>query len=176
MRNTAFFITGVALIFIQSNLFRILSWIKIPGVVPSLTLPLIVFMGVREYSLVRGAAVAFVLGYLSDLVAGTPVGLYTFVSVLTFILARAAGVRLAAQAVWMQIALGLAFSLLQSGVVLVLLAIFGRDRDAWVPRMVYPLALPRMVTTALVAPLIFYLARRVDAATQPSRSEGGMEA
>ncbi len=173
MRNTGFFVTGIVLILIQANLFRFLLWTKIPGIVPSLTLPLIVFMGVHEYSLVRGAAVAFAIGYLCDIFAGTPVGLYTFTSVVVFVLARGAGVRLAAQTTWMQVLLAIGFAAAQSLLVLLLLAIFGRERDGWVPRSVYPFALPRILTTAFVAPLIFRLARRVDSATSRIRGEGG---
>jgi rod shape-determining protein MreD len=121
--------------------------------IPALVLPLILFMGVHEYSLARGAAVAFVLGYVTDVLGIAPVGLYTFTYVATFVLARAAGVRLAAQTAWMQVLLVGAFAVLQSTMILVLLAIFGRD--AWVPRSLYPLALPHAIATAAVAPLVF---------------------
>jgi rod shape-determining protein MreD len=177
MRNTAFFITGVALLLVQSNLFRLLnlvfrlvSWIvranhdlSIPGLVPSLVLPLILFMGVHEYSLVRGAAVAFALGYLTDLIGIAPIGLYTSTYVAIFVLARAAGVRLAAQTMLMQVGLALAFTLVHSVMILILLAIFGRD--AYVPRALYPMTLPHVIATGMVAPLIFRLASRVHAAT-----------
>ena len=46
---------------------------------------------------------------------------------------------------------------------LVLLAIFGRD--AWVPRVLYPLALPHAIATAAIAPLVFRMAQAVDGAT-----------
>ena len=85
MRNTAFFVTGLVLILVQNNLFRVISFIHVPGLVPSLVLPLILFMGVHEYSLARGASVAFVLGYATDLVGIAPVGLYTFYSPRTLI-------------------------------------------------------------------------------------------
>ena len=47
-------------------MFRVNHDLTVPGLVPSLVLPLILFMGVHEYSLVRGACVAFALGYLTD--------------------------------------------------------------------------------------------------------------
>jgi rod shape-determining protein MreD len=131
--------------------------------IPTLVLPLILFMGVHEYSLARGAAVAFVLGYATDVIGIAPVGLYTFTYVATFVLARAAGVRLAAQTTWMQVLLVAAFSILQSTMVLVLLAIFGRD--AWVPKSLYPIALPHAVVTAAIAPLVFRAAQAIDGAT-----------
>ena len=138
--------------------------------IPALVLPVILFMGVHEYSLARGAAVAFVLGYATDVIGIAPVGLYTFTYVATFVLARAAGVRLAAQTIWMQVLLAGAFTVLQSIMVLVLLAIFGRD--AWVPRSLYPLTIPHAIATAAVAPIVFRIAQAVHVATgSPTRGE-----
>jgi rod shape-determining protein MreD len=138
--------------------------------IPALVLPVILFMGVHEYSLARGAAVAFVLGYATDVIGIAPVGLYTFTYVATFVLARAAGVRLAAQTIWMQVLLAGAFAILQSIMVLVLLAIFGRD--AWVPRSLYPLTIPHAIATAAVAPIVFRIAQAVHVATgSPTRGE-----
>lgn len=177
MRNTAFFVAGVVLLIVQSNLFRlfgvllhVVGWLigserdlVVAGLVPSLVLPLILFMGVHEYSLIRGAGVAFALGYLTDLVGIAPIGLYTSTYVAIFVLARAAGVRLAAQTMLMQVGLALAFTLVHSVMILVLLAIFGRD--AYVPRALYPIAVPHVLATGLVAPFVFRLARRIHAAT-----------
>jgi rod shape-determining protein MreD len=177
MRNTAFFIAGVVLLLVQSNLFRLvrmilhfIGWVvrsnhelTVAGLVPSLVLPLILFMGVHEYSLVRGAGVAFALGYLTDLVGIAPIGLYTSTYVAIYVLARAAGVRLAAQTMLMQVGLALSFTLVHSVMILILLAIFGRD--AWVPRTLYPMALPHVLATGMFAPLVFRLASRIHAAT-----------
>lgn len=232
MRNTAFFAAGLALILVQSNLFRLLNpmrpvmvavaWVlalmfdtwlavrefrstggharmvtifrphsslpllvlllyaivdsvtgaKLPRPIPSLVLPIIIFMGVHEYSLARGAGVAFVLGYLTDLIGIAPVGLYTFTYVALFVMARAAGVRLAAQTTWMQAVLAFAFALVHSVMILVLLAIFG---DAWVPRHVYVLVPPHAIATAVVAPLVFRLAQKIHAVTgsTTTRAEAG---
>lgn len=163
MRNTAFFVAGMVLLLVQNNLFRVLSWVHVPGLVPSLVLPLILFMGVHEYSLARGAAVAFVLGYATDLLGITPVGLYTFTYVAIFVLVRAAGVRLAAQTMLMQVALAFSAALVHSVMVLGLVSIFGRD--TYVPRAIYPMALPHAIATAAIAPLIFRMSRRLHAAT-----------
>jgi rod shape-determining protein MreD len=139
--------------------------------IPAFVLPLILFMGVHEYSLARGAMVAFVLGYATDVMGIAPVGLYTFTYVATFVLARAIGVRLAAQTMWIQVLLAFAFAVLQSTMVLVLLAIFGRD--PWVPKSLYPLTLPHALGTAAVAPIVFRIAQALDTASAgPSRLEG----
>ena len=232
MRHVSFLLAGLALLVLQSNVFRVLDGLR-PGIaialwvvalaadglrtlrelrtppgqprpiailradfllpatvlagyvllvsvghahigrpIPALVLPLILFMGVHEYSLARGAAVAFVLGYATDVLGIAPVGLYTFTYVTTFVLARGAGVRLAAQTTWMQVLLVGAFAVLQSTMVLVLMAIFGRD--AWVPRSLYPLALPHAIATAAIAPAVFRLAQVIHVMTAGSpRAEIG---
>jgi rod shape-determining protein MreD len=171
MRNTAFFFAGLALLLVQANLFRLLTWIQIPLFIPSLLLPLILFMGVHEYSLVRGASVAFVLGYATDLVGIAPVGLYTFTYVAIFILARAAGVRLVAQTKLMQVVLALAFTFVHTVMILVLIAIFGRN--AYVPRALLGLALPHVLATGVIAPVIFAIAERLHSATTTARPAAG---
>ncbi len=168
MKNAGFFLAGFGLLFLQANLFRLLDAIGHPELIPSLVLPLILFMGVHEYSLTRGATVSFVLGYGTDLMGNAPVGLYTFTYVAIFLLARAAGVRLAAQTRTMQVVLALAFSLVHSVMILVLIAIFGRD--AYVPRALYPLAIPHILATGAVAPLVFALAQRLHGASLSPRT------
>ncbi len=169
MRNTAFLALGFALLVIQANLFRIVDLFHVSGITPSLLLPLIIFMGVHEYSIARGAALSFVLGYLLDLFAGAPVGLFTFMSVATFLIARVAGVRLAAQTLLTKIALAFAFALLEGVLLVVLTAIFGGDPQR--PRSLALIVPQHAVATALVAPLVFRLAERVHLATIASPSQ-----
>ena len=64
---------------------------------------------------------------------------------------------------------GLGFAFVQSLMVLVLLAIFGRE--PYVPRALYPLALPHVIATGLVSPLLFRLARRIHVATTAKSGE-----
>jgi rod shape-determining protein MreD len=161
-----------ATVLLGYSLLRVVAHAEVTRPIPALVLPLILFMGVHEYSLARGAAVAFALGYSTDVLGIAPVGLYTFTYVATFVLARAAGVRLATQTTWMQVLLVGAFALVQSTMVLVLLAIFGRD--AWVPRSLYPLALAHAVGTASVAPLVFRISQAIHVMTSGSqRAETG---
>lgn len=173
MRNTAFLALGLALLVLQSNLFRLIGRLHIPGATPSLLLPLVVFMGVHEYSMARGAALAFTLGYLLDIFAAAPVGLFTFITVATFIVSRAAGVRLAAQTWLTKIALALVFGLVQGVLIVILTAIFGNDPAR--PRALALLVAPHAIATAIFAPLIFSVAERIHAATitVPRPGEGG---
>jgi rod shape-determining protein MreD len=130
-------------------------------------------MGVHEYSMARGAALAFTLGYLLDVFAAAPLGLFTFITVATFVVSRAAGVRLAAQTLLTKIALALVFGLTQGVLIVVLTAIFGNDAAR--PRALAVLVLPHAVSTALFAPFVFSLAERLHAATitVPRPGEGG---
>ena len=139
---------------------------------PNLILPLIVFMGVHEYSVVRGAMLAVALGYALDMFAGAPVGLFTFITVAIFVLSRAAGVRLAAQTILTQLALAFGFALFESTTVIMLVAIFGRDPHS--PRALLSLVLPHATATAIVSPLVFRIAERLQQATiTVPRPEGG---
>src|SRR4051812_21777402 len=159
MRNTAFLAISIALLIVQSNLFRLIGRLHIPGATPNLLLPLIVFMGVHEYSMFRGTALAFVLGYLLDVFAAAPAYLFTFITVATFVVARAAGVRLAAQTLLTKIALAFVFALLQGVLIVILTAIFGVDPAR--PRALALIVLPHAISTALFGPIIFNLAERV---------------
>jgi len=173
MRNTAFLAMGVALLILQSNLFRFVGRLHIPGATPSLLLPLVVFMGVHEYSIARGAALSFLLGYLLDSFSGSPAGLFTFITVATFVVSRAAGVRLAAQTLLTKIALAFVFGLVEGVLVVVLTAIFGGDAAR--SRALAMLVAPHAIATAICAPFIFSLAERVHQATitVPRPGEGG---
>lgn len=173
MRNTAFLAVGVALLILQSNLFRVIGWLQTPGATPSLLLPLVVFMGVHEYSIARGAALSFLLGFLLDSFAGAPAGLFTFITVATFVVSRAAGVRLAAQTLLTKVALAFVFGLVEGVLVVVLTAIFGGDPAR--PRALALLVAPHAISTAIVAPLIFHVAERVHqiTITVPRPGEGG---
>lgn len=163
MRNTAFLAIGIGLLIVQSNLFRIIGRVHVAGITPSLLLPLIVFMGVHEYSIARGAALAFLLGYLLDLFSAAPVGLFTFITVATFVVARAAGVRLSAQTILTKVALAFVFALLEGVLIVILTAIFGGDAAR--PRALALLVAPHALTTAALAPLVFALAEKVHTMT-----------
>src|ERR1043165_1882657 len=101
MRSAAYLGLALLLILVQANLYRLIGpigalvgarWVH--GITPSLVLPLVVFLGVHELSMARGALLAFGIGYLEDTLSGAPIGLFTFVSVAIWWLARVAGVRL----------------------------------------------------------------------------------
>lgn len=163
MRNTAFLVLGILLIVIESNLYRLIDRTPAFGATPSLLLPLVVFMGVHEYSIARGVALAFFLGYLLDVLAVAPAGLFTFVTVSSFLVARMAGVRLAAQTLLTKFALALVFALYESIIIVALSAIFGDDASR--ARALALLVPAHVGITALFAPLVFAAAERIHVLT-----------
>jgi rod shape-determining protein MreD len=169
MRNAAFLAFALALILLQANLHRVVGVAGLHGWTPSAVLPLVIYLGVHEPSMTRGAVLAFVIGHAMDLFASAPIGLFTFVYVALWWLARVAGVRLTAQTVPTQMALAFGFSLVQSLVVLVLLVVFGADPQR--PVELATIVMPHSTATALIAPLVFRIAERLQqTAAAPARS------
>lgn len=171
MRNAAYLAVGVLLVLVQSNLWRVLgplsgvevagvaigSWLH--GATPSLVLPLIVYLGIHEHSMVRGALLAYGIGWAVDLLGPAPMFLFRFTAVALWWLARIASVRLNAQAFMTRVPLAFAFSLIESAILLTLLAIFGVDNRR--PLEIGSMILPRAIGTALCAPFLFALAHRL---------------
>jgi len=175
MRYTAFLALGLVLIMVQGEMYLLLGPLAAKGFRPSLLVPLLVFLGVTETNLSLGACVAFLLGYVLDVVGGAPIGLYAFTSVATLALARITGLRMVTQGGFARALLAGAFAAFGAVVALVLLAIFGKS--PYVPRAYFRLVLPHALATAVVAPLVFRLAARtqilVGGFLDPNRGQQG---
>jgi rod shape-determining protein MreD len=184
VRSFAFLAVGIVLILLQANVHRFLGpvFALLPaglevyadGFAPNLVLPLIVFLGVHEPSMPRGAFLAFGLGYLVDVLGAAPIGLFTFVFVALWWLARVAGVRLTAQTWIPRMSLAFGFALIEGAMVLVLLAIFGSDTRR--PVEILSFVLPRAAATAIAAPLVFRLAQRLHAGSAARGASEGAPA
>jgi rod shape-determining protein MreD len=172
MRSAAFLTFGVLLIIAQGNLYPLLGYFGLHGATPSFVLPLIIFLGVHETSMARGSLLACALGYATDLLASAPIGLFSLMAVALWWLGRIAGVRLTAQTWWTKAALTFGFSLVESVLVLVLLAIFGADPQR--PLEIASVALPHATSTAVCSLFIFPLAQRIHQGAAPSRAFEGL--
>jgi rod shape-determining protein MreD len=172
MRNAAVIAIGIALLLVQGNLFRFLGGLNVHGITPNLVLPLIVFLGVHESAMARGALLAFGLGYATDLFASAPIGLFTFSSVAVWWLSRVTAVRLSAQTLPTQVFLASVFSLIESAILLTLLAIFGIDAQR--PLEIATVIVPRAITTGVVSPIVFRIAHRLyQGVGAPRGADGG---
>jgi rod shape-determining protein MreD len=167
MRNAAFMAVAIVLILLQANLYRVLGMLHLHGVTPSLVLPLVIFLGVHEPSMARGALLAFGSGYALDLCSGSPIGLFTFISVAIWWLSRVAGVRLTAQTVLTRMSLAFGFSVVETSMVLILLAVFGSDTKR--PLEVGTVLVMRAASTAIFSPFVFKLAQRLHQGGTPAR-------
>jgi rod shape-determining protein MreD len=132
---------------------------------PNLVLPIVLALGVwPEVHVVRGASVSFGLGYLLDAFCGNSLGLQTFVLVASFMLARGAAVRLLPHGPMFIGLFAFVMCVISSIAVLSLQAMFGKKSEiltydaAGTLRVVFQSAL----TTALVAPPIFGVVRRIE--------------
>jgi rod shape-determining protein MreD len=171
MRNAAVLAIGVALLLVQGNLFRLLGFLPLAGTTPNLILPLVLFLGVHESSMARGALLSFVLGYTTDLFGSAPIGLFTFTSVAVWWLSRVAAVRLSAQTLPTQMVLALVFAVVESVIILTLLTIFGQDPQR--PVEIARTVLPHALSTALFAPFVFRIAHKLhQGALAPKPGEG----
>lgn len=167
MRNAAFLGIGILLILLQGIIHQLLGPLSINGATPSLVLPLVIYLGVHEPSMPRGAMLAFALGYALDIFASAPIFLFTFVYVSVWWLSRVAGVRLTAQTVLTRVSLAFGFALVEGAIVLILLAVFGSDTQR--PLEIADVVVPRAISTAIFAPLVFRLAQRLGAGSATVR-------
>ena len=166
MRSAAYLGVAVLLLLIQSNLFRVLGplghvvgehWLN--GATPSLLLTMVIFLGVYEPSMTKGAALSCAMGYALDIMGTAPTGLYGFVYVAIWWLSRVAGVRLTAQTWLTRASLGFVFTIVQGALVVILIAVFGTDNRR--PVSMASVVLPNAIATGLLAPALFQLAQRL---------------
>jgi len=172
MRNVAIVALGFVILLLQAAVSTLvpLRWLA-----PNLLLPVVIYLGVtHDLGIARGAALAFVLGYLLDSFCGSPMGLQTFVMVATFLAARGAGLRLFLRGPLFQIGLTFGVGVGSGATVLALRAIFEPPApfpagDVWQTSV--SLVVPALVT-AVFSPLVFGIVRRLDAALTRPREEG----
>jgi rod shape-determining protein MreD len=172
MRNLALIGFGFALLILQAVLSTL---IPLHTFAPNLMLPITIFLGVyHEVPIVRGALIAFVLGYLLDAFCGSPMGLHTFVLVAVFMVARGAGLRLFLRGPLFQISLTFMMSLLAGGTVVALRAIF--EKLAPFPTADYRntalILVQSSLVTALSAPPIFMAIRKIEGLPAQRSDEG----
>jgi len=162
VNNVGHVLLGFGLLVLQSSLGTLWSFHPFS---PNLLLPMIIYYGVTpEVSVVRGAVLSFLLGYVLDIFCGNPMGLQTFLMVATYLVAKVAGLRLFLRGPAFQMLLTFVVGVLDGGTILALRAIFEPPppfATADVGSSLFEVFGPATVT-AVVAPLIFGLVRRVE--------------
>jgi hypothetical protein len=128
---------------------------------PSLLLPLIASIALRESSVPKGLGICLLLGMMHDVAANAPSGLLSLCTVVAWVVSRSLGGRLVAPTLTGRLALVLLLSLLEAGLMLALLTILGRDPEQ-------PLALARtaagqqVLSTVLIAGPVFVWIDRLE--------------
>jgi rod shape-determining protein MreD len=157
MHSLAIIALAFLLLTLQSTFAHLVPWDMF---VPSLSLPIVLYMGLHDYSASHGAALSFAVGYLMDVFAGSPMGLYTFVAVAIFLVCRVAALRLFLQGWIFVIIITFILALLASMVVLVIRALFDKDFGSLLIHL--EIVVSRAVAVGLIAPLVFKLVAWVE--------------
>jgi rod shape-determining protein MreD len=198
LRNTALIVFAFALLVTQAALG---TRIAVHPFTPNLLLPIAIFLAAQhEVQLVRGAFLTFLLGYWLDEFCGSPVGLSTFVMVATYMVVRGAGIRLFLRSVAFQAALVFVASLLQGIAVIALRAVFSppdaftvrmpasgilgaalhlvapEDRSLGSAVLVVAMLVASSLSTALCAPPIFGVVRKIETLRARRREAEGAQA
>jgi rod shape-determining protein MreD len=146
---------GYILTVLQASLQSV---VPVRVLVPELSFLVALYAGMTARDRVGGACgVAFVLGYVTDLLAGAPKGLFALTFVLLCLLAKGASLRLLLTGRIGGAAFAFVASLV-SGMV-VLLARSHLDASGLRPILVLPL---QAAVTALFAPLVFWALARLE--------------
>ncbi|HXL38976.1 MAG TPA: rod shape-determining protein MreD [Myxococcales bacterium] len=137
---------------------------------PDLLLIVVLYLALRD-DVVQGAALSAATGYLSDLSSATPAFLYTFLAVLTFVVVRTAGAALRTEGGIQSAVVAFGATLGHS---LVATLIFGFFTGSGLHFEAAPL-LWSAFGTAIAAPFVFAVLRRLDASFQHAdEAPGGL--
>jgi rod shape-determining protein MreD len=162
MRDALMLATGFALVVLAAALGAVT---KLGPYLPNPLLPMVIYLGMAtDISLARAATLAFALGLMLDSASGHPLGLFTFVLVLTLIVARAGAFRLIMRGRFSQLAITTIAAALGSLIALSLVRALRPGEQLEAPSMRYTLSavLVPSLATGLFAPFMFRLVRRID--------------
>ncbi len=122
-----------------------------------LLLSVVLYLALHD-DVVAGAGLSAVAGYLTDLTSATPACLYTFLAVLTFVVVRTTGHALKTEGGMQSAAIAFAASVAHSAVAALLLSFVVGGAFSF---RLSPL-LWSALGTALAAPFVFHVLRRID--------------
>ena len=118
----------------------------------------VIYAGFR-LDLIRGSILAFILGFVFDCVAGSVLGVFTFIYVVIFLCSFFASVRLATEKIFI-IALFSFFCAFLKELMVILFYYSAFKFDVLIN--MYFVLLPQALIVGLFAPVFFYLMRRVE--------------
>jgi rod shape-determining protein MreD len=167
MRSAAFIALGLFLAVAESLLTHLFP---LEDLTPDLVLPLIVYTGLLGFNAARGAAIAFLVGYFVDaLQPGSPICLHMFVMVSIFLVSRMLAARLLLAGTVFHVLLAFLGSIASSLIIVSLRGIFEKEIGGLQPLIIA--ISTRAAATAVAAPMVFALARKLDHRRAQRREE-----
>jgi len=163
MRTATLVVLAYLMAVVVASLWRFMPTSVIRDGVPDLAALTAAYLGLtarRDAAPAVGGSVA--IGYLADIISGTPAGLGALVCALTCLVARATQQRLLVRGTSMTVGFS-AFVALIAGIASLLVRVFyGMPRPSLATDLQH-LAFV-MIMTALIGPLVWRVFRRIDAA------------
>jgi rod shape-determining protein MreD len=129
---------------------------------PDLLLAVVLYLALHD-DVVEGAALSAAAGYFSDLTSATPAFLYTFLAVFTFVVLRMAGSGLKTEGGAQSAVVAFGASIVHSVIATLVFGFFTGAGFHWEIRAL----LWSAFGTALAAPVVFSILRRLDAGFLP---------
>jgi len=159
-RGSIFIVFSVfAMLLTQSVFSRVLDPYPFS---PYLGLPFVFALGTaRGVRILRGAATAFAIGYLYDLFTANPLGLHTFVFVIGYLTAWLIGSLFSFRGLAFELALTFSLTLLLGGLLEIIRG-FTPGGMSWNGLSLSIALFASAAATALVAPVLFAVARWID--------------
>ena len=146
---------SIVLVILQSTITDVIFFGRL---VFELSLIVVIYAGFR-LDLARGTVLAFIVGFVFDCVAGSMLGLFTFIYVVIFLFSFFASSRLAAEKIYI-IALFSFFCAFLEDLMVILFYYLAFKYD--VLMNIYFVLLPKALIVGLFAPVFFYMMRRVE--------------
>jgi rod shape-determining protein MreD len=163
IRDLLLLAAGFFLVVFASSLGTVLH---LGLLMPNVILPIVIYLGMApDVSLARGAMLSFALGWLLDSACGNAMGLYTFIHVATFLVARGAGFRLIMRGRISQVMITSLAAIVGAVTLIALRSIFRPPQqfEAISIRHLFAAVLAPALSTGAIAPFVFQLVRRIDA-------------
>ena len=146
---------SILLVILQSTITDIIFSGRL---VFELSLIVVIYAGFR-FDLIRGSILAFILGFVFDCVSGSVLGLFTFIYVVIFLCSFSASGRLATEKIYIIALFSFFCAFLQE--LMVILFYYSAFKFDVLINM-YFVFLPQALIVSLLAPVFFYLMRRVE--------------
>ena len=157
MHSIAIILLSFFLLVIQASFAQVVAFDLF---IPSLSFPVVLYLALHDYNTAHGAVLAFAIGYLTDIFAGSPMGLHTFSTVAIFLICRIAALRLFFQGWIFEVILVFLLALASRVLLLLLRALFDKDFGSLL--LHFNIVVSRAGATAVVSPLIFGITAWID--------------